>query len=195
MPKSNGASKVIDRRFLFLLASARSGGNSETLARQAADGLPPDVPQVWLDLHKTSIPRFQDLRHPDRFGPLEGVAASLAEETLSATDIVLVAPLYWYSLPATAKLYLDHWSHWMRVPELRFKECMAQKTLWLVMAHSGSSPDEISPVVEGLRLTAKYLNTKWGGALLGDANAPGDIANDKAALTEAQTFFLSCRVL
>jgi hypothetical protein len=39
--------------------------------------------------------------------------------------------------------------------------------------------------------TADYLSMRWGGALSGDANAPGDIAQDGAALQAAKTFFAS----
>lgn len=179
----------MSRRFLFLQCSARPQGNSLALARKAAERLGPEVAQDWRDLRLAPLPAFDDLRHGGLYGPLTGVAADLAEATLAASDIVLVAPLYWYGLPAPAKLYLDHWSHWMRRPELDFKARMRRKTLWLVMAHSGSTPAEIAPAVEGLRLSGAYLGMVWGGVLLADANAPGDWAHDPAAVTAAAQFF------
>lgn len=177
-------------RFLFLTSSARQGGNSEILARAAAKALPEGTAAEWRDLTRAALPPFQDLRHGG--GPYtepEGAAAELCAATMAATDIVFVAPLYWYGLPAPAKLCLDHWSHWMRVEGMGFKPAMAQKTLWLVMAHSGSRPDQISPAVETLRLTAEYLSMRWGGVLLGDANSPGDVLQDGAAMERAKTFF------
>ena len=178
-----------DRRFLFLLASARPQGNSEALARAAASRLPAEVSQDWRDLRKANLPPFEDLRHAGGYGPVEGASGELATAMLAATDIVFVAPLYWYGLPALAKLCLDHWTHWMRAPDCDFKVQMAAKTLWLVMAHSGSSAGQIAPGVDTLRLTADYLNMRWGVVLLGDANAPGDIAQDETALEAAKTFF------
>jgi NAD(P)H-dependent FMN reductase len=183
--------RMSERRFLFLLASARSGGNSEILARLAAEALPTEVLQDWRDLRNANLPPFEDLRHAGEYGPVEGVSADLAEATLAATDIVFVAPLYWYGLPSLAKLCLDHWTHWMRAPGLDFKAHMANKTLWLVMAHSGSNAEQIATGVDTLRFSANYLSMRWGGALLGDANAPGDIAHDDAALQAAKTFFAS----
>jgi len=180
---------MTERRFLFLLASARSGGNSEVLAQVAAAALPEQVAQDWQYLRAHNLPPFEDLRHAGGYGPIEGSSAELAKLTLAATDIVFVAPLYWYGLPAAAKLCLDHWTHWMRAPGVDFKAQMAKKTLWLVMAHSGSSPEQIAPGVDTLRLTADYLNMRWGGVLLGDANAPGDIMQDEVALRNAQSFF------
>lgn len=177
-------------RFLFLTSSARQGGNSEILARAAAAALPAGTETEWRDLVAAGLPPFEDLRHGG--GPYaspEGAAADLCAATLAASDIIFVAPLYWYGLPAPAKLCLDHWSHWMRVEGLGFKPAMARKTLWLVMAHSGSRPDQIAPAVETLRLTAEYLSMGWGGVLLGDANSPGDVQRGGAAMAQAKTFF------
>lgn len=98
-------------------------------------------------------------------------------------------PLYWFSPFTAAKLYLDHWSHWMRLPDLNFKPLMWEKTMWLVMAHASSSPEEIAPAVGTLRLSAEYLGMAWGGALLVDANAPGAWAEDTAAVERAKGFF------
>lgn len=176
------------RRYLFLQSSARPGGNAEAVARLAAAHLTSEA-QDWRDLTSPALQPFQDLRHGAVYGPPEGVALDLVTATLAATDLVMVAPLYWYGLPAPAKLYLDHWSHWMRLPDLNFKPLMQQKTMWLVMAHASSSPEEIAPAVETLRLASAYLGMAWGGTLLVDANAPGAWAEDKAALMQAEGFF------
>ena len=136
---------MTNRRFLFLLSSARSGGNTESMARAAAAALPPDATQDWCDLTKAALPAFEDLRHGASYGPLSAPMADLAERTMQASDLVFVAPLYWYGLPAPAKLYLDHWSHWMRLPDLGFKSRMAGKRAWLIMAHAGSSEAETAP--------------------------------------------------
>lgn len=178
-----------DRRFLFATASARPDGNSLHLARAAAAALPDQTAQDWRDLTAAALPAFEDLRHDSDYGPPGPAAADLLRATMAASDIVIVAPLYWYSLPAPAKLYLDHWSHWMRHAPLGFKPAMAGKRLWLVMAHASSSPDEIAPAITPLRLSALYMDMIWAGALIGDANRPGEIAADTAAMTRAKTFF------
>ncbi len=176
------------RRYLFLQSSARPAGNTEAVARLAAAHLAPEA-QDWRDLTTPALQTFKDLRHGAVYGPPEGVALDLANATLAATDLVMVAPLYWYGLPSPAKLYLDHWSHWMRLPDLSFKALMRQKTMWLVMAHASSTPEEIAPAVGTLRLASAYLGVAWGGALLVDANAPGEWKKDTDALAQAKGFF------
>lgn len=175
-------------RFLFLLSSTRRGGNSEQLARRAAAFLPGAAEQQWLHLLDYPLPDFVDLRH-DRAYPLpEGNAKRLLDATLDATDVVLTTPLYWYTLPVPAKHYLDHWSAWMRAPAIGFREQMRGKTFWAIVASSGSSA-EAAPLQETLRLSAQYMGMHWGGFLLGNGSAPGDIQQDASALHHAETFF------
>ncbi len=180
-----------ERSFLFLVGSNRADGNTETLARRAAEQLPPAVDRRWLRLRDLPLPLFEDLRLEEeghRPAP-SGHAATLLKATLAVTDIVVVSPLHWYSVSTAVKVYLDHWSGWMRVPGLDFLERMRGKTLWAVTVHSSQDPATAAPLVGTLRHTADYAGMRWGGALLGHGGEPGDILRDTAALSRAKTFF------
>ena len=179
------------RDFLFIVASARRDGNTEKLARQAARSLPPGTAQTWLRLLDLAVPPFEDIRHsgdgtyPAPSGDLE----TLFDATLAATDLVFVAPLYWYSVPAAAKLYLDYWSAWMRVPGADFKARMAGKTMWAVTVISDEDTRVADPLIGTLKLSAEYMRMRWGGALLGYGSRPDDILRDATALAAAERFF------
>ncbi|MEW2610282.1 NAD(P)H-dependent oxidoreductase [Streptomyces sp. NPDC047880] len=178
------------RRFLFVLGSARAEGNSELLARRAAEQLPPDVEQEWLDLTAVPVPDFEDLRHDsDHVRPTEGNVARLLDATLAATDIVIVTPLYWYSVSAQTKRYLDYWSGWLRTPGLDFKATLAGRTLWGVTALAHTQEVVADPLVGTLHNSAAYMGMRFGGVLLGNGSKPGDVLTDDAALTRAKTFF------
>jgi NAD(P)H-dependent FMN reductase len=182
---------VTSRSYLFLLASGRPDGNSELLARHAAASLPEAVAR-WIRLADLPLPQFEDLRHgaAEGYGPPQANAQALLDATLAATDIVFVAPVYWYSLPGTAKLYLDHWSHWMRLPAVAFGARMKGKTLWAISANAGEPGDGGErPLVETLQLTAGYMEMAWGGALIGHGNRPGDVLADPAAMARAAALF------
>ncbi len=181
-----------DRRsFLFLLGSGRAGGNTEALARRAADRLAPEVTQRWLRLSDLPLQPFVDLRHSGegRFPEPTGNERVLLEATLEATDLVIASPLYWYSVSAATKLYLDHWAGWLHERELRFKERMRGKTMWAVSALHAEDHTKAGPLLGTLRNSAEYLDMNWGGGLLGSANRPGDILADPTAQAGARGFF------
>ncbi|WP_045304213.1 flavodoxin family protein [Saccharothrix sp. ST-888] len=185
-----GTTEPTTRSFLFALGSARPDGNAELLARLAAEQLPAEVRQRWIRLDELDLPAFEDLRHNggDGFTRPTGVLGDLLDATLDATDLVIVSPLYWYSVSASTKLYLDHWSGWLAVPELDFKRRMAGLTLWGVSSYAAvrSGAD---PLVGTLERCAGYFGMGWGGVLLGRANRPGDIVSDEEAVLAAKTFF------
>ena len=129
---------------------------------------------------------FVDIRHSVGVYPQpEGHERVLFDATLAATDLVFAVPLYWYSVPASAKTYLDYWSGWLRVPGADFKARMAAKKLWGVCALSDEDFSRADPLIGTLKLTAEYLGMEFGGVLLGFGNKPGEILNDAAALERA----------
>ncbi|MGW2016904.1 flavodoxin family protein [Streptomyces sp. NPDC001927] len=178
-----------ERSFLFVLGSSRPDGNTEILARAAAEQLPEGVTRNWVDLSRLPLPDFQDGRHEGEGWPVGENEEALRQATLAATDVVLASPLYWYTLSAQTKRYLDYWSGWLNVPGSDFKQRMAGRTLWgvSVMAHR----DDI--VADGLETTlhhtAAYMGMRFGGLLRGNGSRPGQVRDDTAALVRAKTFF------
>lgn len=182
------------RSFLFVLGSARADGNTELLARRAAERLPADVGQRWISLAEHPLPDFTDVRHDAEAG--DGVAAPegdmadlLLNATLAATDIVIASPLYWYSVSGLTKRYLDYWSGWLRTPGVDFRGTLAGRTLWGVTVLADREPEVADPLVGTLTNTAAYLRMRFGGVLLGNGSGRGDVLRDTEALTRAETFF------
>ncbi|WP_189134439.1 flavodoxin family protein [Wenjunlia tyrosinilytica] len=189
-------SETTPRSFLFLLGSARKDGNTELLARQAASRLPGDVEQRWLHLADLRLNPFPDLRHVGdgvAYPQPTGNERTLLDATLGATDLVIASPLYWYSVSADTKLYLDHWSAWMRVPGIDFKARMRGRTLWGVAALAGQDHQTADPLAGTLRRCADYLGMRWGGVLMGTGSEPGQVLGDASALERADTFFDASR--
>jgi multimeric flavodoxin WrbA len=191
MTPLHGASQ--SRRFLFLLASSRANGNTEQLARYAAQYLPVEFEQKWINLHDYSMPVFLDQRHQGdgTYAAPQGKMRELLDATLNATDLVLVTPLYWYNMPAAAKQYLDHWSGWMRIPALDFKEKMRGRRLWNITVTADEDQSYAQALVESLRLTAGYMEMPWNGSLIGYGNRPGDVMQDQSALERAEKYFVA----
>jgi len=178
------------RRFLFLVGSARKRGNTEQLARRAAMALPDHAEQRWLHLMDVPLLPFADVRHEGgAFPEPSGNERLLLEATLGATDLVLAVPLYWYTVPASAKLYFDYWTAWLRLAEFNFAERMRGKTMWVVCTASSDDPGHAAPLLGMLRLSADYLGMQWGGALLGCGNRPGEVFDEAATRASADAFF------
>jgi multimeric flavodoxin WrbA len=185
----------MDRSFLFILGSARPSGNTELLARLAARSIPREEEQVWLSLLEHPLPLFEDIRHHEtrKYRVANHTEQKFLDATLTATDIVVASPVYWYSLSASSKLYLDHWSAWMRLQDVNFRASMGGKKLWGVTVVSDEELLGVQPLIETLRLSAAYMDMQWGGVLLGYGNRPGDILNDPPSLGRAECFFASTK--
>ncbi len=181
----------MERSFLFILGSARPNGNTELLARLAAKHLPPDFSQTWLSLLHDPLPVFEDIRHHEtrRYAVANETEQTYLDATLAATDIVIASPVYWYSVSTSVKLYLDHWSGWMRLDGVDFKKRMASKTLWSISALSDEDFSGAQPLIDTLRLSAEYMQMHWAGHLLGYGSRPGDVLNDPPSLERAEGFF------
>ena len=180
----------MSKNFLFLVTSTREPGhlgNTEWLARQAAAALPADTGQSWLQLAGMQLPPFVDQRHTSgTYAAPSGDLKTLLDATLAATDIVFVAPVYWYSIPAPLKNYIDHWSGWMRTPGIDFKDAMAQKTLRLVTTSGDRA--KAQPMIDSVRLCAQFLSMTDGGTLWGKGGPPNAVQADTEAVARAATF-------
>lgn len=181
--------------FVFLVASSREPGhmgNTEWLARRAAATLPTDMTQTWLHLSRLHLPAFVDQRHTTGTYPMpEGDLGTVLDQTLAATDLVLVAPVYWFSFPGPLKTCLDHWSAWLRVPGLDFKPQMSKKRLWLITT-SGDRP-KAQPMIDSTRLCAEFLDMPLAGVLWGKGGAPEAVLADSAALAQADQLFMTAQ--
>lgn len=182
------------KHFLFLVASTREPdhvGNTEWMARQAAASLPADTAQTWVHLARAGIPEFVDQRHTVGSYPMPddgSVMRGLLDQTLACTDLVFVAPVYWFSFPSTLKAYLDHWSAWLRVPGLDFKARMSAKRLWLITTNGDRA--KAQPMIDSTAMCAKFLDMPLAGVLWGKGGPPDAAQGDAHAVAAAPTFFL-----
>ncbi|MGV4988649.1 flavodoxin family protein [Streptomyces sp. NRAIS4] len=164
-------------------------GNTESLARAAAEQLPAGTGQRWLHLAGLDLPDFVDGRHAPGQPEASGGESQLLEATLAATDIVIASPLYWYSVSSYAKRYLDYWSKWLRTPDPEFRAKMTGRTMWGVTAMGHDEEVLARPLELTLQQTAAYMGMRFGGVLLGSATRPGQVLEDGQAMTRAKTFF------
>lgn len=162
------------RRILFLTSSPRPGSNSEKLARHAALGLPESTAQHWQSLNTPALPAFRDLR-PGNPGVPMARLGDLFAHLMLASDVVFVAPIYWYAFPAPLHLFLSHLSGWLDVPELHVMDKLRGKRAYLVTARADPDPTVPLQAEAALRRSVEWLGMVWGGALHGLGDAPDEL--------------------
>ncbi len=176
----------MSRRTLFLTASPRPGSNSRRLAAHAAQALPAGGAVHWLDLNSPALPAFRDLR-PGHPGVPMGRLGDVFGQIMLATDLVFVAPIYWYAFPAPLHLMLSHLSGWLDVPELRLMAGLRGKRCHLITTRADPDPSVPASAEAMLRRSVEWLGMTWAGALHGIADAPGEIEGTPA-WTDAPRF-------
>ena len=77
----------------------------------------------------------------------------------------------------------------MRVPGVEFRKRMVGKTLWAVSVLADEDPKTAQFLLGTLRESAKYMSMHWGGELVGNGSAPGDVLKDRQAVEKARGFF------
>ncbi len=176
----------MSRRILFLTASPRNGSNSRRLAAHAAQALPDTAKVHWLDMNAPALPAFRALR-PGHPGVPMGRLGDVFGQIMLATDLVFVAPIYWYAFPAPLHLTLSHLSGWLDVPELRLLDGLRGKRCYLITARADPDPSVPTQAEAMVRRSVEWLGMTWAGALHGVADAPGEIEGT-AAWTAAGSF-------
>lgn len=167
---------------LCIYGSPRRGGNSEILAERVVEGLSP----ARIYLADIDLPRFDDLRHaPGGFPPVGPAMEHLFTAMLEHDPVLFVTPVYWYGMSGLMKSFVDQWSHALRDPRLRFRERMAGKEIWAILAGGDHPRQKALPLVQQFRLICDFVGANFAGYMIGEGNQPGDVLKDERAMAEA----------
>lgn len=158
---------------VVLLASSRPEGNTFALARLV---LPEEsAPLINLNALHISYYSYSNENAADDFLPL-------MEELVTSPLWVLATPLYWYTMSAQAKTFLDRLSDL-----LSFRKSLGHQLRGKCLAVLCSGTDEQPPLSfeEPFALTARYLGMGYAGCLYGQFEGNRMVRPDIA---------VSCRV-
>lgn len=134
-----------------ILGSARNDGN----ARQIFDAVLADCPATRIDLSALFIRDYEYGRPPDDDDFLE-VAQAIAE----ADTLLLVTPVYWYTMSGVLKRFMDRLTDLTTVLKPLGRK-LAGRTIFV--AACGSDPTIPEGFEVPFRNTAAYLNMEYGG--------------------------------
>lgn len=160
-------------RTLTILGTSRSHGNT----RLTLDAVLQDRAPV-IDLNDHPLTPY-DYTHQNGGDDFLGIARQLVE----ADTLVFATPVYWYSMSAQLKTFLDRLTDLTRVHKA-LGRTFKGKSLFLVA--SSSSPELPPGFVAPFELTAEYFDMRWGGAF--HAYFEADLVLSPEAEAQARAF-------
>jgi multimeric flavodoxin WrbA len=180
--------KRMKMRVLITVGSPRKKGNSAALAQRVAAGVIAAGGEC-----ETNYLYDMDIRpctacdscreQTDRYCVIEDDMKILYPKVRDADAVVIASPVYWFSVSAATKLFLDRW-YAFGGPE---GYVLSGKRMALVMSYADTDPFT-SGAVNALRMfqdACRFLDTRVVGTLYGRADAAGDIEKNDVLMQEA----------
>ncbi len=148
---------------LIVKGSPRKHGNSAVLAEQVAAGARAagaEVEEVYL--------------HGLTIRPCTGCDSCQETMEKNADVVVFASPVYWFTVSAQTKLFMDRGLYPLNGPE---GHALAGKEIGVVLSYGDSDPFT-SGGVNALRTfqdAARFIGAEIAGIVYGSATAPGEI--------------------
>lgn len=178
-------------KILGILGSPRIGGNSDVLLSQALAGAKEagaDVEKIILD--RKHIAGCKDCGKCNTTGicAVKDDMAEVARHVLDAYAVIHASPVYFWTMTAQMKAYLDRWcvffdAEWRWQKEVYPK--MRGKRIGLVTVCGDTNAHTGDPIVSSFKNTVDMTKMTWLGAVQASANTKGEIAGNDKALKEA----------
>lgn len=177
------------KKILVLLGSPRRKGNSAILAEKIAAGAKAAGAAVeTLYLHGLSIAPCKACMACQKPGSkgcsIDDDMQPIYRKMLEADAWVLASPVYWFTMSAQLKLWMDRC---FALPAYA-KDPFAGKRIALALAYGGEDPFD-SGCVNALRTfqdAYRYAGAEIAGMVYGSAMGAGDIKADRALMKEAR---------
>jgi multimeric flavodoxin WrbA len=177
----------MNKQVLILKASPRQWGNSAALADQVAEG----ARSAGAEVESISL-HVQDIRPCDACDlcrenggecVIDDDMQPLYPKLRAADAIVIATPVYWFTLSAQAKLFIDRWYALLgeKPNPLRGKQ-------FALLLTYGDDDLETSGGIHALHTfehLVRYLHGEMAGCVHASASDPGDVQKQPALMEEA----------
>ncbi|GKV57026.1 putative NAD(P)H-dependent FMN-containing oxidoreductase YwqN [Sporosarcina sp. NCCP-2222] len=167
-----------------LYGGSRPNGNTETLTKIAIQGL--DVEEIYLKEY--TIEPITDKRHAEEgFQEINDDYNLIIDRILPHDILIFSTPIYWYSMTGTMKNFVDRWSQTLRDSNYpNFKKQMSQKSAYVIAVGGDNPYTKGLPMILQFQHIFDFIGTRFEGYIIGEGNKPGDIIQDKKALSAAE---------
>lgn len=179
-----------NKKILLVMGSPRKEGNSATLAKQVTKGAKATGAEVEsFYLHTMNI---QPCTACDECREETGKDCVIDDDMqilypkLRRADAVLIAsPIYWFTISAQTKLFMDRW-YALGGPQEEYA-AFAGKRIGIVLTYADVDPF-VSGAVNALRTfqdAFNYVGAKIVGMIYGSASEAGEIQNNRDLMEKA----------
>jgi len=167
-----------------LFGGSRPEGNTARLTKMALSG----HDYKWFDLTQYQLNPVRDVRHDGAtIDTYEDDYKKMIDQVLASDTIVFASPVYWYSISASLKAFIDHWSETLMDPNYKdFKAKMAEKDFRLIIVGGDFPKVKAKPCITQIKYSLEFLGATLSGYIIGTAEKPGDIDKDSYALNRAR---------
>ncbi|MDT3959144.1 flavodoxin family protein [Staphylococcus kloosii] len=167
-----------------LFGGSRPEGNTAQLARFALEG----HDYEWIDLTQYQFNPVRDMRHEEgSIDSYEDDYQTIIDRVLASDTVIFASPVYWYSVSASMKAFIDHWSETLVDKRYSdFKEQMATKDFRLILVGGDFPKVKAKPCISQMKYALEFLGGQLKGYIIGTAERPGDISKDSYALNRAR---------
>ena len=136
----------MSKKVLIISASPRKGGNSDALCDQFLLGAKEaghNVEKVFLRDHKINYCLGCGVCNNTHICVQKDDMKNLLEKMVNADVIVLATPVYFYTMDAQLKTFIDRCVS-------RYTE-ISNKEIYFIVAAADTNKDNLAPAIEGLR--------------------------------------------
>jgi len=174
------------KHILVVNGSPRKKGNSVILAEQVMLGAREAGAQVEIFfLHNMSIQPCNacDACQETQDCTIQDDMQILYPKLRRADAIVIASPIYWFTISAQTKLFIDRW-YALQGPQ---GNALAGKQIGIVLTYGDTDPFTSGAVnaIHTLQDMCRYIEANVAGIVYGSATKEGEIQNQPSLLEKA----------
>jgi len=176
------------KRILVAKGSPREKGNSSLLADQLVEGARASGAEVEVFiLQNMNIQACNACdacqESPENGCILEDDMQTLYPKLRQADAIAIATPVYWFTMSAQTKLFIDRW-YALESPQ---GNALKGKTFGIILTYGDTDPVTSGAInaIRSFEDMFRYLKADIAGFLYGSANQAGEIRNQRDLLERA----------
>lgn len=150
---------------LIIFGSSRSDGDTERAIRTVF-GNSISIPLIDLNTLNISYYDYHHKNSDDDF-------LSLAEKMTQHNPLILATPVYWYTMSAIMKTFLDRWSDLLDIKKDMGRQ-LRGKSIFVITSYVVNLPKGFE---DPFSQTAEYMGMHYGGCYYFNANTDNHAIN------------------